>query len=103
MRGLQRFGNLLPDTQRLVYRNCSALDPLGQRLSLDQFHHEKVLAVGLFQAVDRRNVRMVQRGEDARFPLQSRNTFGIARERLRQEFDGDAGRIEDAAASAHRA
>ena len=43
-----------------------------------------------FQAVDVRDVRMVQRREDFRFALESRQPLGIAGHRRRQHLDGDA-------------
>ena len=38
-------------------------DPVRQRRPLDQLHHERADAVPLLQAVDLRDVRMVQRGQ----------------------------------------
>ena len=35
-------------------------DTVGERRPLDQFHHERTDTVGLLQAVDLRDVRMVQ-------------------------------------------
>ena len=38
----ERLGDLLSDWQRLVQRNGAARDPIGQRLTLHQFHDERV-------------------------------------------------------------
>jgi hypothetical protein len=83
VRFLQRFGNLFRNGQRFFNRNRAALAPLGQRFTGNQFHHEKVAAIDLFQSVNRSDVGMIQRGQYSRFTLKSRNTFGIAAEGFR--------------------
>ena len=45
------------------------------------------MAPDSFQSVDRRDVRMVERGEDFRFALEPRQTFGIAGDQCRQHLD----------------
>ena len=54
-------------------------DAVGEVGALDQFHHERVDAVRSLQAVDVRDVRMIERGEDFRFALEAREPFGICR------------------------
>ena len=49
-----------------------ARDPLGERLALDEFQHQPAHAVGFFDAVDRADVRVIQRGEHARLALEAR-------------------------------
>ena len=46
-------------------------------------------AVGVLQPVDRRDVRMIERGEDFRFALKPRQPVGVGCERRWQDFDGD--------------
>ena len=58
-------------------------------LALDQFHDERAHAAGFFEAVDVRDVRMVQRREGLRFACEPREPIGIARERVGQDFDRD--------------
>ena len=48
---------------------------------LDEFHHEGLSTVGLFQAVDGGDVGMVQRCEDFGFALEAGNPVGIAIQR----------------------
>ena len=59
--------------------NRAALDPLRQRFSPDEFHHEELAFAGFFQSVNRCDVGMIQRRQHARFTLESRSTFGIVR------------------------
>ena len=54
-----------------------------------QLHDERVDAVRLLEAVDDRDVRMVERGQDAGFALEPCETVRIGGERLRQDLDRD--------------
>ena len=58
-------------------------------VALDQFHHERAHAAGFFEAVDVRDVRMVQRRERLRFAREPRQPFGISGERVRQDLERD--------------
>ena len=61
-----------------------------QIVALDQLHDEGAHAAGrFFKAVDVRDVRMVQRGERLCFARETREAFGVARERVGQDFDRD--------------
>ena len=75
MRGLQTFGNLFEDGKGLVERYRPSRDPLCQRLTLDQLHDQKAGAVGLFQAVNRGDVGVVESCEKLRLPLKTREAF----------------------------
>ena len=58
-------------------------DAVRERRPLDQLHHERGDAVRSFQAVDRRDVRMIQRREDFGFALEPGQALGIGGDRLR--------------------
>ena len=60
VRRFQCLGDLLGDGQCLVERNRPLRDTVRERRSLDQLHHERADTVALFEAVDLRDVRMVQ-------------------------------------------
>ena len=64
-------------------------DPLGERRPFDQLQNQRGRAARLFDAVNRRDVRMAQRREDFRLALKARGALGIARHRLRQHLDRD--------------
>ena len=89
VRRFERLGNLLRDRQRLVERDRAARDPLRQILALDQFHDERAHAAGFLEAVDVRDVRMVQRRERLRFAREPREPIGIVRERVGQDLERD--------------
>ena len=79
VRRLEGFGDLPGDRQCLVERDRALSDAVRERWPFDELHHERLHAVGFFEAVDGRNVRMVQRREHFRFALESRETLGVSR------------------------
>ena len=62
-------------------------DPIGQRRPLDQFQDQRRHAVGLFQPVDAADVRVIQRRERSRFPLESIDPLRIQEEGVRKDLD----------------
>ena len=70
-------------------RYGSARDAVSQRLAVDQLEHQRLDTIGVFESVDRADVGMIQRGQYARFALEPRAPLSIARERGRQNLDGD--------------
>ena len=60
VRRVERLGDLPRDRQRLVERDRTSCDAVGERLTLDQFHHERLHTSAVFEAVDGGDVRMVQ-------------------------------------------
>ena len=77
MRRFECFRNLFRDGQCLIDRNRPSLDALGQRLSRHEFHHQELPSAGFFDAVDRRDVGMIQRRQHAGFALESRRSVRI--------------------------
>jgi hypothetical protein len=89
MRRLQRLRDLLRDRQRLIERDRTARNALRQIVPFDQFHHERGAAAALFEAVDARDVGMVQGPQRARLAPEARQSLRIARELGRQCLDGN--------------
>ena len=85
VRRFEGFRDLLRDRQRLVDRDGAARQALRKIFALDEFHHEGRDAVGVFQAVNGRDVRMIQRGEDFRFALESGDPFRVSARTPRAE------------------
>ena len=71
VRGLERVGNLPRDGQGFVQCDAASRDAIGQRRPFDEFEHERFDLGAIFEAVNRRDVRMVQRGEHVRFALEA--------------------------------
>ena len=90
VRRFERLGDLPRDRQRLVERDRASRDPLGQRRRPRPAPSPARWSPSeLLQAVDVRDVRMVQRREDFRFALEAREALGSARQRLGQHLDRD--------------
>jgi hypothetical protein len=71
---LEGLGDLLRDQGGLVDGKRASLQPLGDVLALDQLEDEHRPALGLLHAVDGRDVRMVEGGEE----------LGLARSRAKR-------------------
>ena len=59
------------------------LQPLAQRRAFEQLHHQRAV----LEAVDLRDVGMVERRQDFRFALEPGEAVRVAGERLRQDLD----------------
>ena len=64
-------------------------DSLCQILAFDEFHHEGTNPAGLFEAVDVRDIGMVERSERLRLAREPRQAIGVARERVREDLQRD--------------
>ena len=80
----ERLRDLLRDRDGLIDRDRTLLDPLRQCRTFDQFQDQSVL----LKAVNARDIRMVQRREELRFSLESRDALFIGGELVRQHLDG---------------
>lgn len=67
VRRLERVGNLPGDRQRLVERDGSLRDAVGKRRPVDEFEDERGRVAAVFETVNLRDVRVVQRREELRF------------------------------------
>lgn len=89
MRRVERGGNLSRDGQGVVERQRAARDQvLPQRDARNELEDEAGEVVSLFEAEERRDVGMVERGQDAGFPLRAPTAFRISCELGGQELDG---------------
>jgi len=87
--GLEGFGNLSRDRQRLIEGQGPARDFFCEGFALYQLHHQRAHLARLFAAMDVRNVRVVERSEDLCLSLESSKTVGIVREERGEDLDGD--------------
>ena len=86
---LERVSELTCDRQCLGNRNRSSRESIRERRAFDQLEDQCEPAVNLFDAVDRGDVRVIDRGEQARFAFEARAPVTIASEHRRQQLDGD--------------
>ena len=88
--GAQCLGDLPGDRQRLLDLQWTARDPRGQRLALDQLEHERVRALALFEAVDGRDLRMIQGRQELRFALEPGEVRRVGSQAVAEDLDRDA-------------
>ncbi len=89
MSSLERFCDLHRNSQRLIGRNGTVLNPILQCRSVDEFHDERRRAVALLETIDLGDVWMIQRCKYLSLALKACQTFRVGRQRLRQDFDGN--------------
>lgn len=82
--GLRDLGR---DPNRFRERNGATADAIGERRTLDQLHHKRGHRRIDFQAVDRRDMWMVQRRQHLRLAVKSGEAIWIAGDRRRQHLD----------------
>ena len=88
VRCLQTLRHLDAHANRFFERNRTGGDPLGEGRPFDQLQHQRPNPVRLLETVDRGDVRMVERGEDAGLPLEALHSLFIAGEGFGQDLDG---------------
>ena len=64
-------------------------EPLGESLALDQLHHQEAAVALVLEAVERRDVGMVERRQHARLALEARQHVGPRAELGREQLDRD--------------
>ena len=85
----QTVRHVAEDPQRLEARQRAAREPLIEALARDQLHHQEAALAVRLEAVERRDVGMVERGEHARFALEAGEHVGARAELGRQQLDRD--------------
>ena len=89
MRRFEGLGNLLRDGQGFTERDRARRDALRQVVALDQFHHDRTHAATFFEAVDVRDVRVIECRQRLRFACEPREPVGVAGERIGQYLQRD--------------
>ena len=92
---LQRLDDLRGDRQRVGHRNRPPGDAIGQRGAFDQLHDERSRAHvpwprrrAAFEAIDLRDVRVIQRGERPGLAVEAGEPLGIPGHGVGQDLDG---------------
>src|SRR5215472_11983900 len=89
VRGFDRLGDLLRDWERLVERDRAFRDSICKRWAFDKLQHERMRAAGILEAVDRGDMRVIERSEHLRFTPEPRDPVAVDGERLRQDLQRD--------------
>ena len=86
---VQRVGDFFGQFQYLFQGEMFFAEQMLQRLPLQQFHGDEMLAVGFVDFVNRADVRMVERGGGEGFALEAFAGGGIVFHLGRQKFQRD--------------
>ena len=86
---LQCLGNLNPVLQRLLERQRTFFQPIGERLAVEQFHDQIVGSILFADVVEMADVRVAQSRNRFGFALKARFQIRIGRKMRGQDFDGD--------------
>jgi hypothetical protein len=78
--GIERLGDLAGDVERTRDRQRPMLETMRECRAFDQFEHQRGDAIRFFESVDCANVRMIERGEQARFASEATAPLGIGYE-----------------------
>ncbi len=89
VRGLEALGDRLEHRHRLAPRQRPARDAFGQRLARHQLHDQEAGRALTLEAMERRDVGVVEGGEDSSFALEPRQPLGIVRQLRGQDLDRD--------------
>ena len=89
MRGREAFGDLLEDREGFADVKTSARQPLFERLAFDELHDQKEPSIRFLEAVERRDIRMIERRDDLSLALETFPPLRVSRESFGQDFDGD--------------
>jgi hypothetical protein len=89
VRRLEPRGDLPCDGDRLANRQRALAEPVLERRPLYELKDERADAVRLLESMDRRDMRMVERGKNAGLALEARAAIGIVRKDSRQDLDRD--------------
>ena len=77
VRRIERVSDLPREGERIVNRHRTLAQTLGQRVALNELQNQRRLPGVVFDAVDRADVRMVERGEYPRLAFEAREAFRI--------------------------
>ena len=91
MCGLDGLRNLLGYRKGFIQRDRTSGDPIRQRRPLHQLQHQRPRALGFLDAVDGRNARVVEAGEDLGLPLEPRQPFRVSRECFGEDLERPPG------------
>ncbi len=88
VRRLEGFGDLPGDPQRFVDRQTSCCrDATGEGLPFDELQHECAIAVCVFDAVDRADMRVIDRRQTRASRSNRARRSGLSRKATGQNLD----------------
>src|SRR4029453_647497 len=85
----ERLGDLTRNRNRLIERDRSLGQAIGERRPIDELEHEGLGSVRFLKAMDSSDIRMVEGREELGLALEPRDPVGIEREWLGQDLESD--------------
>jgi putative ABC transport system permease protein len=89
VRGVERVGQLVAPLDRLFDRQRAVRQADVERAPLEQFHQQERAPLVIADVVERADVRMVQRRDDAGFAVEALERLGIVCQAGGQDLDRD--------------
>src|SRR4029453_16029106 len=89
MRRFKRFGDLTRDRYRLPKRNRSLREAVGERRAFDELEYQGLKAARILEAMDSADTRVIERGEQLRFALETCRSIRIECEDVGQNLERD--------------
>ena len=89
VRHFERGGNLARDRQRLLRRQRTPRDPLGERRTFDELEDQRVNAARFLQPMNRRDVWMIEGRENPCLLFEARFRLGIEQQFRQQYLERD--------------
>src|SRR5688500_20395224 len=83
------FSDLLRDLEGLSDRDGAMSQALCEVLALHELEDEECDAVDLFEAVNARDIRVIERGQDVRLTPEPRDSISVARHLRGDDLDRD--------------
>ena len=87
VRCFDRVDDLLRDREGLVNRKAPTRDPVRECWPVDELEDERPDMIRFLEAVNRSDVRIVQRGEGVCFRLEASEPVGIDGERFGEHLE----------------
>jgi hypothetical protein len=85
----KRRGLVVIISRRRRLHGRATANPLGERGTGHKLHHQRPHLAGVFEAVNLRDVRMIERREELRFAAEAGEILGIAGDGRQQDLDRD--------------
>ena len=76
MRHFEGIRDLTRNRQDLVGRQGALCDPIRERRAFDELENQRGYPTRVLEAVDRADVRMIERGQELRVALEPRQPIG---------------------------
>src|SRR5262245_56970430 len=85
---IERIDNLTRDRHGLRWRHWTTHDAIGERRTFYELHHQRPDGASVFQAVNVRDVLVVQRRQRSCFTREPGESFLLACDVFREDLDG---------------